>query len=838
MKKLLSILLITALFLSLPCLQASASTPVSESYSLTENEKGTTLHNDLTIIDEFPSNPKDCDSILSTDTVFSQNQSFEQASIHFNETSETFLQKITSDTLSIDGYATNENSQSISLTDYFTQNKASRFDIVDIAFQDNLITETEKIEAYCSLYENWQFENITCLHKVITTLSQYQLSENTSNETNERIQSIFSPSSNTLSRSVEEYDAYPSYSSTNFIVRYEPGIAYSEAVKVANYLETVRNIYVNEMGYRTPIAESTQPKYRVVLLLGESKDDDVVYPTNDPYPAAGVIPDESYGVRSSSRIEIYYFSSFSSNTREILAHELYHAIQKAYYTNGWPPNSWLSESTACWATVMIGESTTVMNEHINGYLSSTLSLLDSDEMGTVLFPFVMQHLCGTSNVIREMWEELGNLNETSIVLRQLRNVIDTTLAPYEESFDSIFLTMGYYNFSPSYWYSSFYPEGSSATDTWIPRIDTTTNTDSRPRELEPRDVLNSNGQQIHHIEAHSHQYHKFIPDKTGQNSKIVIEIEYVDNEQYTGTDPSKGWCYFYYVKADGTQNAIQLPKTGPNKYVYVSDTYGGDILWCGIIVSNTSYSSQQIFYTLKYHVERGTEQTLSLASNLRYYEKVENIDKGEYIDYHVTFATGGNKLIQTFGTKNTYIELYDGTTNELLASNDNDGVGLNAMISYSFTENKHYRIRLMFSTQPVSGETKFVIIPTTAYSTFEDIQLYTDYTSNITGTYTLNETNLIRYKSTTEQTRTLRLQSNIDSYLYIINPRSTDPITRADNTTPTNTQNAEGLYNDDYNSTTVSQLTKTLLANKEYIIIVCKYNPSNTTNGSYTLSFN
>ena len=82
------------------------------------------------------------------------------------------------------------------------------------------------------------------------------------------------------------------------------------------------------------------------------------------------------------------------------------------------------------------------------------------------------------------------------------------------------------------------------------------------------------------------------------------------------------------------------------------------------------------------------------------------------------------------------------------------------------------------------------------------------------------------------------MQSNIDSYLYIINPRSTDPITRADNTTPTNTQNAEGLYNDDYNSTTVSQLTKTLLANKEYIIIVCKYNPSNTTNGSYTLSFN
>ncbi len=837
MKKLLSIILISSLLCSLPCLQSFASAPVAETSPLTETQNNTppiedNETEDFTILEKLPYDLEHYDSILATDTILSQNQASINTSITFNETSETFLQKINSDTLAINGYVSEENRQSVSLTDYFTQNKASRFDIVDIAYKNNLITEIEKIEVYCSLYENRQFENMTCLHKVITTLSQYQLSENTSNECKERIQSVFSPSStNTSSRSVDEYDTFPSYSSSNFIVRYEQGISYTEAVKVANHLETVRNKYVNEMGYRAPIPESTQTKYRVVLLIGETKDNEVVYPENLPYPYAGVVPEESYGVRYSTRMEIYNYTSLTEYLEGILAHELFHAIQKAYYKNKWLSNIWFDEATACWATIMIGESSYEIDEHVNGYLASDFSLIDSDEMGTVLFPFVMQNLCNTSNVIREVWEEYENLSNNYPLLDDLKGVIDTVLSSYGESFDSVYLTMGYYNISPSYWYSSLFPSGSVAIDTWIPRLDSLNNTVSRPRVI--KKILDSDGKEGHVLHLYSHQYHKFIPDKTGQNSRITIEITLTDVEA------NKGVCQFYYVKTDGTHRNIIVPQSGPNtnKYIISSNLYGGDILWCGVIISNIS-TQDPFGYYIQYHVERGTEQTLSLASNLRYYEKVEDIDKGEYIDYHVTFATGGNKLIQTFGTKNTYMELYDGTTNALLASNDNDGVGLNAFISYSFTANKQYRIRVMYSTQPVSGETKFVIIPSASYSTYANIPAYTNSTSNITGTYTQYQSNLISYKSTTEQTLTLRLQSTVDSYLYIINPRSTDPITRADNTTPNNTKDAEGLYNDDYNTTTVSQITKTLLANKDYLIIACKYNPSSTASGSYTLSFN
>lgn len=834
MKKLLSILLIGAILCSFPCLQAFASTPIAEPSSLTEVEKETTPvneSNESTILDECLSNLEHCDSILSTDTIFSQNQSFSQVSIHFNETSESFLQKITSDNLSIDGYTANENNQSISLTDYFTQNQASRFDIVDMAYQNNLITETEKIETYCNLYENRQFENMTCLHKVITTLSQYQLSENTSDESKERIQSVFSPSSssftNTLSRSVDEYDTYPSYSSTNFIVRYEPGVAYSEAVKVANHLETVRNKYVNEMGYRAPIPESTQPKYRVVLLIGETKDDVIYYPDNEPYPCAGVVSEEPYGVRYSSRMEIYNFTSLTEDLESILAHELFHSIQRAYYANHWISNIWFDEATACWATIMIEESSFAMDEHINGYLSSTVSLIDSDEMGTVLFPLVMQDLCDTSDVIREIWEEYGNLPNNFPLLDNLRDVINTALAPYGESFDSVFLTMSYYNFSPSYWYSSLYPGGSTVTDTWIPRIDTTTNTFSQPRAFI---TIPYNTTTHHHsIELHSNRYHKFVPDQLGQTSKITIEVE------FSGSDAAKGTCHFYYVKADGTQKAIKLPKSGPNKYVYVSDTYGGDIQWCGMVISNTS-TSQSISYTIRYHVERGTKQTVSLPSNLRYYEKVEEISNGDYRDFLITFATSGNKLIQTFGTNDTYIELYN-ENNERVAWNDDSGDRLNALISYSVTANKQYRIRVMYINKNTSGKTKLVIIPSASYSNYESIPAYTNHTSGISGPYTQNQVDLITYKRTSQTTVKVHIEATVDSYLYIINPRSVEPIAPANNSSPDLTKNLEALYNDNYNSTYSSEITKNMLSGVPYLIIACKHNPSSSVNGGYLLAF-
>ncbi|MBR6768622.1 MAG: hypothetical protein IKM34_03950 [Clostridia bacterium] len=836
MKKLLSILLIGSLLCSIPCLQIFASATAKETYQLTETPKESPQiinadQNHVTCLENTPS-LEQYESSSPIDTIFLQQQSIGKTSIHFNETSDTFIQKITSDNLSIDGYTANENSQSISLTDYFTQNQASRFDIVDIAYQNNLITETEKIEAYCNLYENKQFENTPCLHGVVVTLSQYRLSENASEGIKERIDKLFLPSSTvtntSTARSASDDENLLSYSSPNFIIKYETGIAYSEVVKVANHMESVRTQYVTEMEYRAPLLDNSNNKYPITLHTGE---DPTVSPDEPDKPAGVTKPKTFYGTRCSTEIEIFTFSSLTTEEKETLAHEYFHAIQCAYNWRLPDYQTWFSEGSANWAALITQGTSLSMDEHINMFLASDAPFhFEGLEIyGLVLYYLTMQDLCETTDVVRELWEEYAKAAYSEPNYSLLVQAINNTLSPYGESFNSVYLTMGCYNFSPSYWYSPLHPGGSSATNLWVPRIETINNTVSRPQndiDLYPNETYPD---ETKYLFYYSHQYHKFIPDKMGQNSKIVIKINFEESTL------SNGICYFYYVTVDGSHTFIKLPKSGPNKYIITTETYGGDIIWCGIVLANPS--TWDADYSIQYHVERGTEQTLSLASNLRYYEKVENIGKGEYIDYHVTFATGGNKLIQTFGLKNTYLEIYDGTTNAKLAEDNNSGVGLNAFISHSFTANKPYRIRLMYTTQPVSGETKFVIIPSTAYSTYANIPAYTNSTSDISGTYTQYQSNLISCKFTTEQTLTVHLQSNVDSYLYIINPRSTNPITQANNNSPDTTKDAEGLYNDDYNGIYSSQITKTMLANKDYLIIACKYSPSSSASGSYTISF-
>lgn len=825
MKKLLSILLIGTLLASLPCLQAFATSSVAEQSSSTEMGNETPSGNqcnDFTVLDESLSNFEHCDSIQSTDTIFSQNQSFSTVSVHFNETSETFLQKITSDIFTIDGNVSEENEEIVSLTDYFAQKKVSRFDIVEIAYQNNLITENEKIETYCKLIENQQFENASCLHSVILMLLQYQSSETSLKETNQRIEQIFSHSSSpndSISRSTSDDENLSSVSSRNFIIEYEAGIARSEVVKVANYLETVRNKYVNEMGYRAPILESSQTKYSVTLRTGASDD------LEDPFGLT--FAEDCYGVTYSTRIEIYYFTSLTAQFKEVIAHEFFHAIQGSYFWNTFLANIWFSEATAAWATIAIQETTSTLSEEINGYLSDTGSLVYFYYMGAVLFPLVMQDLCDTSDVIRKVWEEYGTLTSTNSMLEDLRSVIDTVLSPYGESFDSVYLTMGYYNFSPSYWYSSLHPEGTSVTDTWIPRIDHQENTVSDPRNDCP--IYTEDLKK--YIPLHSHQYYKFIPDIVGINSKINIDIEFFES------DAAKGTCYFYYVTEDGVEGIHPFTQStsNTNKYSYTSTTYGGDILWCGIIVTNTS-TQNTISYTLKYLVERGTEQTLSFGSNLRYYEKVEDIGKAEYKDFYITFATGGNKLIQTFGNRHAYIALYD-ENSTFITSDNESGYEQNALISYNFEANKQYRLRVMFYSYIVYGEIKLAILPSTSYSTFENIPAYTDYTSGISGPYTQNQVDVITYKRTTQTTVKVHIEATIDSYLYIINPGSVDPIVAANNSSPNLTKDLEALYNDNYNSTYSSEITKTMLADVPYLIIACKYNPASTVNGSYLLAF-
>ncbi|MBO7169907.1 MAG: hypothetical protein J6W28_01870, partial [Clostridia bacterium] len=111
--------------------------------------------------------------------------------------------------------------------------------------------------------------------------------------------------------------------------------------------------------------------------------------------------------------------------------------------------------------------------------------------------------------------------------------------------------------------------------------------------------------------------------------------------------------------------------------------------------------------------------TLSIASNSRYAEQIVTLQPGQYKDYLVTFGASSMKIIQTFGLHNTTISIYN-INRALLASDTGSGYSNNAFLSYSFTANTVYYIRVQLNHPTQSGDVKLVFTPTdTAYSSYE-----------------------------------------------------------------------------------------------------------------------
>lgn len=214
-------------------------------------------------------------------------------------------------------------------------------------------------------------------------------------------------------------------------------------------------------------------------------------------------------------------------------------------------------------------------------------------------------------------------------------------------------------------------------------------------------------------------------------------------------------------------------------------------------------------------------KNLSIASYDRYTESQVKLDKGGYCDYTVTFSKNGTKLIQTFGTKDTKIELYS-SSGTLLASDDDDGYSLNSLISYYCSTNVEYKIRVKFYSSSVYGETKLAITPAygarktdiSSITKYEDIYAVEGYTGFTWNTYAQpNYTRVITFKAPSSGNYKFEIESEFDTYVYVIDPRSSSVIVYNVN------------YNDDSGEGMNPLLTTYLDANVPYLIIYSAYNP-------------
>lgn len=222
-----------------------------------------------------------------------------------------------------------------------------------------------------------------------------------------------------------------------------------------------------------------------------------------------------------------------------------------------------------------------------------------------------------------------------------------------------------------------------------------------------------------------------------------------------------------------------------------------------------------------------TDAYINVATNDRYVERTASLPQNDYRykDYNVLFATAGKKLFQTFGTKDARLYLYDAQDN-LLASNDDGGYKLNALISYSVTANTVYKLRVNFYSSTESGKVKLGIMPyNSSLEKYEGVWGPFSPGSLTSGTTYSGAVMLTRYSVKEVGTYTFytdkgsNAESYTDMYLYLIDPTSTDAC----------------LYNDDGASNLQAKITTTLNPGIEYLLITTTYNIQ--TSGAYQLYF-
>jgi len=231
------------------------------------------------------------------------------------------------------------------------------------------------------------------------------------------------------------------------------------------------------------------------------------------------------------------------------------------------------------------------------------------------------------------------------------------------------------------------------------------------------------------------------------------------------------------------------------------------------------------YYSSYYEFSKPSMAETNLElDNIRYFEKSLAISQGTEWIFHISFDNSGDKLIQTFGGIDTKMWLYEEDGKTLIANDDDSGYKLNSFINKNLESNKTYVLKIKLYSSTASGKTKLSITPIKGFKNNEDNSLskYENiYHINSVTNYSL-KAYLCQYNSmvltwtpTESGYYKIKLNSEFDNYLYVINPSSSDLIEYDIN---------ENDDSDDSNAEIYGNFNKDIT----YFIVLSQYDPSET----------
>lgn len=307
-------------------------------------------------------------------------------------------------------------------------------------------------------------------------------------------------------------------------------------------------------------------------------------------------------------------------------------------------------------------------------------------------------------------------------------------------------------------------------------------------------------------------------------------------------------------------NKFNYSKSDSNKCIVITDLYDFDSTLeyesiekkaIDMMASAQNYGFLTPFYTvieLENDIDINNDLIVDSinVSDWKYNEFHATIGKLEDKYFSINFNYSGNKLIQTFGLKDTFLILFDENYNPLTFDNNN-GYLNNSCISYYFEKNKKYIVKVSFYEDEEMGNVKLGITSNSDIKKYDDIQKI-NRTSNLFSYYyddnivesIQGNTNLYTLTPATKDNFDIftdKINTYSDTYLVFIDPRNSELSTKfnktnmSDNEIRRKNETMSSLYDDDSGS---NLQAKILIGkhdvNTPYLLIVSNYNFYNDNN--------
>ena len=276
---------------------------------------------------------------------------------------------------------------------------------------------------------------------------------------------------------------------------------------------------------------------------------------------------------------------------------------------------------------------------------------------------------------------------------------------------------------------------------------------------------------------------------------------------------------FYYTKSEsGSVVVIQ------DRYDFAESDFSS----IGNVAINVMHKAQEAGVLVPYYsvitqkvstASSNQSGRVFISSGGRYFEQKVTLGPGEYKEISITFDSSSSRVFQTFGMKDTYLYLYDSNGN-LLASNDDNGYLTNALIKYYCNANTEYILKIEFFSSLELGETKLSIMPATGalksdsstLNTYQDIYNASQSSFAFNTFHNKGYVRLITYTPPKKGYYTVKTEGSVDTYLYLIDPRSTYCV-----------DDIDGGCNDDSETDVNAVIYRELSANIPYLVIYSKF---------------